>query len=280
MRRHLCQPLLACQDSPMSIRMLLGVIGIAIATTGCAHKTKMIGASDIDVPRELSSIAVTGAMHSESSGVTLTSDYRKNADRHLRPIYEESPFEAYCGCEVDFDTKEIDLSECGYVSRNPRNSSNTKMQWEHVFPKSWVAQAMGCSSVAQCKSSPTKERAYIEAETDLHNLVPSVGSLNGMRSSNWLWEIDGEEREFGQCDFEVSRIDGETVIEPPDDHKGNLARIILYYAERYGLELPDSAIELYLEWNEIDPVDDEELARSLEIESIIGYPNRYVVEEQ
>ncbi|MDO6469820.1 endonuclease [Neptunomonas phycophila] len=40
--------------------------------------------------------------------------------------------------------------------------------------------------------------------TDLHNLVPSVGELNGDRSNFRFGMIPNEPRAYGQCDFEVN----------------------------------------------------------------------------
>ncbi|WP_165967367.1 endonuclease [Luteimonas aestuarii] len=196
----------------------------------------------------------------------------KNADRFLADVYEAHPFEVFCGCEVDVRTKVIDLDRCGFEPQNPSSATNTRMQWEHVFPKSWVAAAMGCGTRTEC----LRDQQYVDAETDLYNLVPGIGSLNATRGDRWLWEIPGEERRYGRCDFERATVAGETVIEPPDAHKGNVARIILYYIEQYGLDIDDQAIALYLEWHAADPVDADEFQRAEMIRSIVGHANPWV----
>lgn len=40
-------------------------------------------------------------------------------------------------------------------------------------------------------------------QADMQNLFPSVGEINEDRPNFKCGEIDGEERKYGQCDFEV-----------------------------------------------------------------------------
>ena len=105
-------------------------------------------------------------------------------------------------------------------------------------------------------------------------------SLNMKRSNHWLWEVPGEKRKFGACDFEVTRLGSETLIEPPNRNKGNVARITLYYIEQHGIQIPDEALELYLEWHRKDPVDRAEKKRAKAIEAILGHSNPYVTGER
>jgi hypothetical protein len=51
---------------------------------------------------------------------------------------------------------------------------------------------------------------FKKMQADMHNLFPSIGEVNGDRSNFVFGEIDGEEREYGECDFEVA----ERIAEP------------------------------------------------------------------
>ena len=42
-------------------------------------------------------------------------------------------------------------------------------------------------------------------ESDLHNLFPSIGEVNGDRSNYIFGEIPGESRVYGQCDIEIKK---------------------------------------------------------------------------
>ena len=61
-------------------------------------------------------------------------------------------------------------------------------------------------------------------ESDLYNLVPAVGEINGLRSNYSFAMIPGEKRAFGKCDMEIEN----RKAEPPPDKRGNIARTYFY----------------------------------------------------
>jgi endonuclease I len=67
------------------------------------------------------------------------------------------------------------------------------------------------------------------------------------------------------------------VFEPRDEHKGNVARAMTYFAHRYGFPLSGSELSLYQSWHSSDPVDQAELDRTWAIAAEQGVPNPYVV---
>ncbi|RYZ70595.1 MAG: hypothetical protein EOP91_13075 [Lysobacteraceae bacterium] len=82
------------------------------------------------------------------------------------------------------------------------------------------------------------------------------------------------------CPTPTCGLGSETLIEPPNRNKGNVARITLYYIEQHGIQIPDEALELYLEWHRKDPVDRAEKKRAKAIEAILGHSNPYVTGER
>jgi deoxyribonuclease-1 len=70
---------------------------------------------------------------------------------------------------------------------------------------------------------------------------------------------------------------GETVWEPPDAHKGNVARAMFYMSVRYWWSIPDDMEEVLKRWHAQDPVDDAERARNLRIEAIQHNLNPFIV---
>lgn len=124
------------------------------------------------------------------------------------------------------------------------------------------------------------------AGTDIHHLRPTDVQVNGLR---------------GNLDFDyggsaVSGCDGclrtATSWEPPDEVKGDVARMLFYMAVRYesgdavDLELNDlvnngstpyhGKISVLLEWHEQDPVSAWEQQRNEKIEDIQGNRNPFV----
>ncbi len=61
-------------------------------------------------------------------------------------------------------------------------------------------------------------------ESDLYNLIPAIGEINGLRSNYSFAMISGEKREFGTCDMEIEN----RKAEPRPEVRGNIARIYLY----------------------------------------------------
>jgi len=99
---------------------------------------------------------------------------------------------------------------------------------------------------------------FREMEADRINLVPAIGQVNALRSNYRYYEIPGEKRKFGKCDIE---IEGRK-FEPPEDKKGDVARIYRYMSKKYGISLIGrQASKLFEVWEKGDPISKEECIR-------------------
>jgi deoxyribonuclease-1 len=113
-------------------------------------------------------------------------------------------------------------------------------------------------------------------EADMHNLVPAVGEINGLRSNYSFAMIPGEPRRFGQCDMEIEN----RKAEPPENVRGNIARIYKYMEAAY----PGRGIisrknrKLFESWDRKDPVDAWECLREKRIAKIQGNRNFFVAD--
>ncbi|MEZ4321746.1 MAG: endonuclease [Myxococcota bacterium] len=114
------------------------------------------------------------------------------------------------------------------------------------------------------------------ARCDLHHLYPADGGVNSRRSNlafgrvtEATWSEAGSARGIDGI--------GETVFEPRDAHKGNVARSLLYFAARYDYTLDASYQALLQEWSAFDPPDEAELDRTLAIADEQGAVNPFVV---
>jgi hypothetical protein len=126
------------------------------------------------------------------------------------------------------------------------------------------------------------KRGSITQKADLHHLFPTDTVTNNRRANH---TFNNQTRSGTMTDCAPSKIGynsslGEQSFEPPAEHKGNVARALFYFAVRYnGHIVPEEEIVLRI-WNEIDPVDEQELKRNNEIEKIQGNRNIFVDDAQ
>lgn len=115
-------------------------------------------------------------------------------------------------------------------------------------------------------------------KTDLHHLFPTDSELNAIRGNNWFGEVTTDLLDL-KCPasrFGVGSAGSEDIFEPPQDHKGNVARALFYFSTRYDLPIAQPEEEILRKWNIEDPVDDEEIRRNNEIFKVQGNRNPFV----
>ena len=115
-------------------------------------------------------------------------------------------------------------------------------------------------------------------KSDLHALYPTSPGINTTRNN----------LEFGEVSFvSTTTCPGTKVgylditqttryFEPPDVHKGNVARSIFYFSTRYGLHISDIEETFLKKWHQLDPVDEFERWRHEEIFKIQKVRNPYI----
>ena len=227
-----------------------------------------------------------------------------------KKVYFDRYTTFYCGCDYVFDDTEdrdgdgnthetmIYPEVCGYEARNPVtksgkvNSRVSRIEWEHVVPAHVVGGHLdewkNKENYPQCQKPNGKyisgrdcayklDASFKKAHDDMHNLVPAVGELNGDRSNYAFAVIQGEQRNYGQCDFEIDF--DKDVAEPPDSVKGNIARIYFYMIQTHGAQIPSEELTMYLYWNKLDPVDDWECLRNKRIHEEQGQGNHFVSQQ-
>jgi endonuclease I len=149
--------------------------------------------------------------------------------------------------------------KCVYTGReigvSGKVPSSSDMNIEHTWPQSKGAKGI--------------------AKSDMYHLFPTDSHANSIRGNfdfgkvvNVKWEENGAK--FG------TDAQGNKVFEPPDSHKGNVARAIFYFATVYGMKVPPAEEAVLKEWNHLDPVDVAERDRSDLIESYQNNRNPFV----
>lgn len=116
-------------------------------------------------------------------------------------------------------------------------------------------------------------------KNDLHHLFPVDAKANSTRLNDIFAEVNNGKIVSNDCTDSVKgKAIGSSIVafEPPNHHKGNVARAIFYFSIRY--KSPISALEeSYLRsWHEQDPVDDEERIRNQKIREIQKNTNPFI----
>ena len=139
-----------------------------------------------------------------------------------------------------------------------------------IYPPDW-------SEVNTEHTWPQSQGAdYDPAQCDLHHLYPADAVANGIRSSLPFGEVSNVDwSEGGSKKGKNSR--GENVFEPRPDHRGNVARSMLYFGVRYGYPLTTDQLGLFRTWNTEDPVTALELWRDKAIQAHQNNSNPFVV---
>lgn len=221
------------------------------------------------------------------NGNTTIQSFSKAKKILLKQVYHDHRVTFYCRCEYTIDKKVSDRN--GYVPKKDNKRAN-RIEWEHVVPAHAFGQSFkewreGHPECVDSKGKSFKGRncsrkmvvKFRYMESDLYNLVPAVGEINGLRSYYSFTMIPGEKREFGTCDME---IEGRKA-EPRSEVRGNIARTYMYMNAAY----PGHGIiskknrKLFGAWNKQDPVDSWECDRAKRIERIQGNVNLFVKKE-
>ena len=216
----------------------------------------------------------------------------RTAKRLLAEIHEAIGHERtlYCGCSYERRGKsggDLDRESCGLKARRDDKRSD-RLEWEHVVSawrggKDRTCWKEGHSLCVKSDGKPFKGRrccikrgvdeAFRAFHNDPHNLFPASGEINGDRSNLAFGPVEGEEREYGACNFEVG---GEPRrAEPGELSRGELARAMLYVRDQHGVPLYLSEAKL-LEWHRSDPPESWECARAALIRERAGLVQLYV----
>jgi len=195
-----------------------------------------------------------------------------------KTVYQNQGETFYCGC--DWSKKKVDLGSCGLQSYFPKKQRKRSLRTEaeHIIPASWLLRVNGqdrqCVSDAKAKGdSPRKycqkhDKSYKQAHSDLVNLVPAVGQINADRSNKpFVNSVNTKSKSYGQCSTEISSRG----IVPPNDRKGDIARIAQYMQSKYGVKYSKRQQALFDKWMQQDPVSEQEIKRDNKIIKTQGY---------
>lgn len=213
----------------------------------------------------------------EMAGEELLRELRRvySPTRHLS--YREAR-QAMFG-EIDNKDGEVRLVYTGTLIRTNGIPDHRFANTEHTWPQSRFSRAQNSSDI----------------KSDIHHLYPTLNIVNARRANNPFMEIAdamtdewwaSEDASEWVPDLEVRDSFSEStdsLFEPREDHKGNVARSMFYIYVIYGDRQIDKAwfapqAATLLEWNRKDPVDQSERERNEAVLQAQGNLNPFVVD--
>ena len=220
------------------------------------------------------------------SGNLWNDSFNRSKKTLQHQVYIDYMVTFYCNCPFDEKKK---VQPCDTYT--PKNDSKRakRIEWEHIVPAAHFGQSFtewreGHPDCVDSKGKTFKGRncaskvtmPYRYMESDMYNLVPAIGEVNGLRSNYRFDMITGEKRDFGACDMEIDS--SAKIAEPPENVRGDIARTYKYMNQVYpGHGIIGGASEkLFDAWDRQDPVDAWECERTKRIEKIQGNENAVV----
>jgi len=181
----------------------------------------------------------------------------------------------YAGCDYEIQGKKLVpiADTCGFHYRkNPKRAN--RIEWEHIVPAWHFGHVFKCWKKGGRKLCRDTNAKFRQMEADMHNLVPSIGEINGDRSNYPYGNIRGEKRVYGKVDMEIES--SKRVAEPKKSVLGDIARTYFYMHDRYNMYISPEQEKMLIKWNNQDPVNRWEKKKNLLVRDIQGDNNEYI----
>ncbi len=200
------------------------------------------------------SLGYKGARQYLFGDISLQKD--EHGDYFIKDVY----------CDQAFD--QDDFSSSNGLGPMKIPDSNI-LNCEHTWPQS---KFVGGHSAETQKS-------------DLHHLFATSSKANSIRGNNPFAEVSFGENPmsgcttstFGKADKVPGAANTSSVyFEPPDFHKGNVARALFYFSVRYNAKIDPVQEYYFKKWHQQDPVDQEERARNERVHQVQGNRNPFI----
>ena len=190
-------------------------------------------------------------------------------------VNADAPGDFYCGCKINWQGKKgvVDLESCGYKVRKNENRAS-RIEWEHVVPAWQFGHQRQCWQSGGRKNCTRNDPVFKVAEADLHNLVPSIGEVNGDRNNFSFGWLPVQKGQYGSC---LTQVDFKSKkVMPRPSIRGMIARTYFYMSKQYNLRLSKQDRQLYEAWNKTYPVQAWERQRNQAVACVMGRGNEFV----
>lgn len=252
--------------------VLFAILSVkAFAQIPSNYYNSAIGLSGYTLKSQLKSIITNGHANQGYDALyygyqTTDRDYYYENDGSVLDIYSENPD----GTDA-YNYQHNSSDQCGQY-----NSENDCYNREHVVPQSVF-----------------NEQSPMVA--DIHTVIPTDGYVNNRRSNYPYGEVNNP----SWTSLNGSKLGNNsttgysgTVFEPIDEFKGDVARMLFYFATRYETQVDswsfdmfngtedkvftDWALNMLLEWHQNDPVNQREIDRNNAAYDYQGNANPFI----
>lgn len=175
-------------------------------------------------------------------------EYRASREVLFGDIHLEKQGNSYFITDVYCESQFMDFD---FRSKPPGPfliPDHTKINAEHTWPRS--------------KFNSQFSKSF--QLSDLHNLYPTDSSANSLRSNHPFGNVQYTSRQTCSMSKKGHRnsVDNNDYFEVPNQHKGNAARSVFYFAIRYKIKLTDVEEATLRNWHFQDPPDQFEKFRN------------------
>lgn len=163
-------------------------------------------------------------------------------------------------CEKEFTNRDFGGSDQVGPGKTPQDSI---INTEHTWPQSRFNRSF---------SKDTQK-------SDLHHLYPTHSQMNSIRGNHKFAEVDVPDRPLpcsNSSKFGTVQGRSEDYFEPPNAHKGNVARALFYFSVRYHIEIDPTEEAFLRKWHRQDPADTFEQERNETIYKVQGNRNPFI----
>lgn len=112
--------------------------------------------------------------------------------------------------------------------------------------------------------------------SDIHHLFLAEVEFNSIRSNYPFCNVDRIEWQAEGSRLGFAKDGNQLCFEPPDSHKGNVARALFYFAIRYNKKISNGIERTLRNWHALDPVDAQEILRNDRIQAFQGNRNQFI----
>lgn len=181
-------------------------------------------------------------------------------DSHKTLGYNRARLEMFQRIDAEIDNAGRKIIRCVYSNRvinvSTEGIPNGEFNTEHSWPQSYLKKYPGFES----------------ARSDLYHLYPTEIEINGARGNAPFTECAGEPGNFQNRISEQCN----SGFEPPEDHKGELARSMFYMSVKYNMPIDHMQEKLFREWNAQYPVSPRERSRAERIHKVQANINPFI----
>lgn len=222
--------------------------------------------------------------HTDTYAQSNISNFNRTKEILETEIYTQiEPITLYC--QATFDEDKVVNLPVGFETELYKNRL-VFIEWEHVVPvenvgrtfKAWREGDSRCIDKhgtkykgRRCAEKVSEE--FRKMASDMHNIYPTIGAVNAIRSNYSFTLLPHAESDFGTCLMKIEN----NKCEPPPNARGQIARAYLYMEHmypRYQMNAPQR--KLMSAWDKQYPPTEEECKRAKLIETIQGNENMFI----